>query len=257
MKNKFEGWRVVSDHQIKENYLKICEAAVKNEKVFNQFKTSHYYRTIAEHCPYELAMVYYDKMEREKSLFLKHVSLLREKEKFGSPQIINHEPYISTSTIRYLKVADDIRNIFGNTKNFSIIEIGGADGGQATVLDTVMGFREYIDIDLEWPAKLAKKYCLLNNVSNFTSCRPNHALMHLREEKYDMAISNYAFSECEEDTQDFYINEIFSRCERGYITVNGSHERKARVEKQMKNFKNFRKFASDLDKHNHPIFVWG
>ena len=114
-----------------------------------------------------------DKMTNEKSPLLKFLDLLKEKEKHGNPSVMNVDPAVSASTLRYLKVADDLRILFGDTKNFSIIEIGGAYGGQATVIDTVMGFRDYVDIDLGWPAKLAKKYCSLNNVENFNSFSPS------------------------------------------------------------------------------------
>jgi len=259
MKDKFEGWKIGRSvgYDIKSRYLEACEQAVKDDNSFKNFKRNPNYTSIAEHCPEKLALLYYNKLKDEDSSLLQYLEILKEKEKQGNPSIMDVNPFVSTSTIRYLKVADDIRLLFGNTKNFDIIEIGGAYGGQATVIDTTMGFKSYIDIDLAWPAKLAKKYCSLNNIQNFNSFSPSKINEKIINDKYDLAISNYAFSECEEETQDFYINEIFSKCERGYITVNGSLERKARVENEMKKFNNFRKIGNDLDKHQHPIFAWG
>ena len=259
MKDKFEGWKIGREagRQIKAKYLQFCEEAVKNDNIFSSFKRNQAYTTIAEHCPANLALAYYDKMKSENSVLLESIEDLREKEKHGNPLVMNREPFVSTSTIRYLKVADDLRLLFGNTKGFSIVEIGGAYGGQATVIESSMGFKKYIDFDLAWPAKLAKKYCILNGVANFSSFSPSRILEKLSAPRYDLVISNYAFSECDEETQDFYIKEVFSKCDRGYITVNGSLERKARVEDELKGFKNFRKFGDDMDKHKHPIFVWG
>jgi putative sugar O-methyltransferase len=259
MKDKFEGWKIGRSvgFDIKSRYLDICEQAVKNSGVFDNFKKNPNYTSIAEHCPHNLAISYFDKMTSEESPLLSFLDLLKEKEKHGNPSVINVGLSVSASTLRYLKVADDLRILFGDTKGFSIVEIGGAYGGQATVIDTVLGFKNYVDIDLAWPAKLAKKYCSLNNVENFSSFSPSKVEEKLTESRYDLAISNYAFSECEEETQDFYIKEVFSRCDRGYITVNGSLERKARVENEMRNFDNFRKFGDDMDKHKHPIFAWG
>ena len=259
MKDKFEGWKIGRSvgYDIKSRYLDACEEAVKNDSAFKNFKRNPNYKSIAEHCPENLAKTYFNKLQSENSSLLQYVNILKEKEKQGNPSIMNVDPFVSTSTIRYLKVADDIKNLFGDTKDFDIIEIGGAYGGQATVIDATMGFNSYIDIDLGWPAKLAKKYCSLNGVENFSSFSPSKINDKITNKRYDLAISNYAFSECEEETQDFYIKEVFSKCDRGYITVNGSLERKARVEKEMKNFNNFRKIGNDLDKHQHPIFAWG
>ena len=259
MKDKFEGWKIGREigRHIKTRYLDFCEAAVKDDEVFSSFKRHEDYVRIAEHCPTSLANAYYSKMKDDDSSLLQYLDVLREKEKHGNPLIMGSEPFVSTSTIRYLKVADDLKNLFGDTKDFHIVEIGGAYGGQATVIEYTMGFKSYIDFDLGWAAKLAKKYCMLNAVDNFASFSPSKIKDKLTKSRYDLVISNYAFSECEEETQDFYIEEVFSKCDRGYITTNGSLERKARVEKEMSRFNNFRKFGDDMDKHKHPIFVWG
>ena len=38
--------------------------------------------------------------------------------------------------------------------------------------------------------------------------------------KYDLLISNYAFTECVKEVQDSYIEKIIKICKRGYITGN-------------------------------------
>ena len=123
MKDKFEGWKIGRSvgYDIKSRYLDACEQAVKDDNSFKNFKRNSNYTSIAEHCPERLALLYYNKLKDENSSLLQYLEILKEKEKQGNPSIMSVNPFVSTSTIRYLKVADDIRLLFGNTKEFNII----------------------------------------------------------------------------------------------------------------------------------------
>jgi len=254
--DKFKGWKVDREegYRTKSSYLDVCEAACKDENVFNTFKSNSNYITIAEHCPMPLASSYYEEL-KENSIFMNKISFLKEKEKHGNP-ILMHHCSLSTSTIRYAKVANDLKKIFKSLKDFNIIEVGGAYGGQATVLYEMEGFKSYSDIDLKWPSRLAEKYCKKNNINNFFSYEVENFENEIAT-NYDLAISNYAFSECTEETQDMYIEKVFSRSKRGYLTINGSVERRERIVEKMNNFENFHKWGTDQGRHQHPIYVWG
>ena len=39
----------------------------------------------------------------------------------------------------------------------------------------------------------------------------------LKERQYDLLISNYAFSECDRSTQDYYLDNVINHSKRGYI----------------------------------------
>ena len=77
------------------------------------------------------------------------------------------------------------------------------------------------------------------------------------KQKIDLFISNYSFSECNSETQDFYINNIIKYAKNGYITHNASKERSQSMFTKLKSFHdNLKIYDLDLSIKQHPIFTW-
>jgi hypothetical protein len=113
---------------------------------------------------------------------------------------------ISPTTLRYIKVVSDLSKILKD--KIKIIEIGGGYGGQCKIIHDYCKPSKYTMIDLAEPAKLQEKY-----LKNFgIKVNSNIAV------KYDLCISNFAFSECYRDIQEKYIENILLKSKKGYIT---------------------------------------
>ena len=93
-------------------------------------------------------------------------------------------------------------------------------------------------------------------MNNFHVLTPKQ-LGELENVEIDLVISNYAFSECNYETQDIYIDKILSKSKRGYITHNNSEERRNRTKSIIEAYDGFKVFDVDLCKKQHPIFTWG
>jgi putative sugar O-methyltransferase len=125
---------------------------------------------------------------------------------------------ISPSTLRYIKVASDIKKIFGDFSFEKIAEIGVGYGGQLLINDKVFKFKEYHLFDLPPVLNLTEKYLESHNLNN--SYKSYTLNQHSGSTYYDLSISNYAFSELPSKLQMKYIDKIFSKSLRGYLTMN-------------------------------------
>jgi hypothetical protein len=65
-------------------------------------------------------------------------------------------------------------------------------------------------------SKLQKKYLEKNKIDNVNFL--SHDIVPT--EKYDLIISNYAFSECTKSMQDFYLENYFNEDAKIYMTLN-------------------------------------
>ena len=257
--DRFKGWKIATELglDVKSKYLDFCEQAVKDDEVFNNFKKADPYVVITEDTGNNLGMSYYEKVKTDNPDLLDHIEKFQKIEKIGGPKTMDVDPFLSAPTLRYLKVLSDLKTCFGDLSGYNIIEIGAAYGGQASIISQVYNFSNYYDVDLEWPLKLAKKYCSFNNVKNFKIVHPESLGEFSSDKTFDLVISNYALSECDEETQDFYIKTVLSKSKRGYITINGSVDRRNRLYEILKDYENFKIFNHDLCGKKHPIFVWG
>tara|TARA_A100001515_G_C4590436_1_gene215804 strand:- start:165 stop:974 length:810 start_codon:yes stop_codon:yes gene_type:complete len=259
-KEEYYGWRAPEHMAV--NYVNFCKEAVFDEHVFSNFKRNMFYNNILEHVEIDLANRYLENISRNNPQLLEKIDKYRNiNDLIGNPRTYSFDKYgidsVSPSTIRYVKVLSDLTTLYGDLNNMTIIEIGGGYGGQASILSQEYKFSKYYNIDIKYPSLLAKKYCKLNKIQNFVSI-PVDKISNLdNNESYDLVISNYAFSECNYPTQDIYIDKIFSKSKRGYITHNTSQERRDRTLSYIRDYNNFQIFTKDLSVKEHPVYTWG
>lgn len=143
----------------------------------------------------------------------------RENDILGNPVVYDYGKYgiFSPTTLRYIKVAGDLRERFGDLSQMHIVEIGGGYGGQCKIISDMCGFASYTIIDLEGCIALAKKYLELLNVENVYFIKNTDIK---NRQKYDLIISNYAFSEIHKREQEEYIKCIIKNSKNGYMIMN-------------------------------------
>ncbi len=216
--------------------------AVTNDNVFHQFKRNPMFTTILEHVNYNQGIQYIDyikylcnsyNIDFEKLWWNKYI----ENDILGNPITYNYKEQliniiglntynISPTTLRYICFGLQLFNVINSTgkKDISIIEIGGGYGGQCKILFDIclqfnINIQKYTIIDLEHVSKLQNKYLNMLYVNNFVTLS-NTNCIGLLDNEYDLFISNYALGEFESSVQDFYIENVLSKCNKSFITWN-------------------------------------
>ena len=205
----------ISDY---DSYRQICLDASQNDEVFNNFKRNPTYTTILEHASTQQGEGYLQYILKS-DLDLSYIDKFKENDSQGNASLNKYkEPFglISPSTLRYIKVLTELKNLFGSLDDFSICEIGVGYGGQSKIIMDYFKIKEYNFVDLPEPLKLTERYLNKFNYKNLNYYTSDT----LPEKKYDLIISNYAFTECVRSIQDIYVDKIINNSKRGYITCN-------------------------------------
>ena len=201
-----------------------CYLASKDEHLFKTFKRSMAYRAVLEHVTHKQGSEYLSVANESGLLTPEDWQNFARNDSYGSPvtftyDILGHDMRISPTTIRYAKVLCDIISMFDTENVKSIAEIGIGYGGQCRLIRSKIPDAVYTLIDLPEVIGLAEKY-----LSCYDECRENIRYFdggHMySDDSYDLAISNYAFSELKRDIQDMYLDKVILRSKRGYITYN-------------------------------------
>jgi len=200
-------------------YPDFCQLAAKNDYVFNSFKRNPVYREILEHLPYELGALYLKTISAEYPELLAHVEKCRQNDLLGEPITFDYGQvgYFSPTTLRYIKVAGDLKKQFGDLSKMHIVEIGAGYGGQCKIIAELGGFASYTIIDLPECNALSKRYLDALGVQNVTFINNDNLS---KAQKYDLVISNYAFSEIDRSEQEKYIEHVIKSTPNGYMTMN-------------------------------------
>lgn len=260
----YYGWRCPDSWA--QAYLAHCQRAVDDPKHFAHFRSASEYGSILEHVSCNLGSIYLENVYTNNTFLINQIEKFSlNNDQIGSPKVCEYQLehsskkfQVSPTTLRYIKVLSDLITLFGSLKNLNIVEIGGGYGGLASVIKTQFSYKMYYDVDLAPAGALAKKYTTAVGINNFISISPEQ-IGSLDDVDIDLVISNYAFSECNRETREEYINKILSRAKMGYITHNGTDERRNETKSFIEGYKNFRVFdrdPADKPEKRHPVFVW-
>ena len=117
------GNRSVSDSG---HYVASVQKALSNYKNFTKFKLDPRYQEILEHCSYEQGKAYLEIIRTESPELITKIDIYKENDLVGGATTYEYKDIgtISPSTLRYLKVASDIKKLFGENIGDRIAEIG-------------------------------------------------------------------------------------------------------------------------------------
>lgn len=201
-----------------QGYLAVCRLAARCDSVFKVFKRNRHYRAVLEHVSDEQGREYLKVIKEKDKELLNYVSKFQQNDLQGSPIAFDYDiGRFSPTTLRYVKVLADLKNIFGDLSGLNICEIGAGYGGQCKIISDVFNVASYTIIDLETVIPLIRKYLERLGVRN---------VVYLTQDKitegieFDLVVSNYAFSECIRRVQDHYLDKILKKAQRGYLTCN-------------------------------------
>ncbi|MFZ4673777.1 MAG: putative sugar O-methyltransferase [Chlamydiia bacterium] len=203
-----------------DSYKSVCQRAISDPQMFQQFKRCPGYTDILEHVDFHTGKEYLAIACRQSPELEPYFFKTKINDVIGSPNVFLYDNYgyFSPTTLRYLKVASDLSTFFGSLEGKNIIEIGGGYGGQCLVISSLFKIKKYTVVDLKEPLGLSKKYLDCHGISNVEFLTPEEIDKALSD--YDIVISNYAFSEIVSNWQMKYAEKVLKNCTKGYLTCN-------------------------------------
>jgi hypothetical protein len=208
----------------RSSYLASVRWALKEPKIFKNFRKIPEYRQILEHVDLEQGKEYLRIASERLTDVIGTLDKLSDLSTIGNPHRFTFlkSKKLSPTILRYLKVGTDLNKIFGDLQTQQIVEVGIGFGGQAAVLDRIWGVKNYKFYDLPEILELAGKFLSRSDSSLeavYADGRsPSRGVPGI-------FLSNYAFSELNRSTQDLYLENVIKQCRSGYITWNDLGER--------------------------------
>lgn len=205
----------LSDNQI---YPQVCLDAANDYRFFNQFRQNPVYNEILEHVTEQEGAAYLELIAHDQAL-LGEMDKFRQNDLYGTPRIYQYPNvgFMSPSTLRYVKVLSDLKNLFQSLDNLNICEIGVGYGGQCRIINALYVPATYCLVDIKPALLLAQRY--LDNYAVQTTF--SYMTMNdLEKSNYDLVVSNYAFTELPRDIQEIYLQKVILNSHRGYIIYN-------------------------------------
>jgi hypothetical protein len=215
------------------SYREVCRRAATDDHAFATFRHNPFYRRILEHVTYEQGKLYIEEIKRLEPELL-DLTKWRWLESVGTPLLYNYPEVgtISPTTLRYVKVAAELRKLFGSLDNQHVVEVGGGYGGQARILKTLHPSMKYSIIDLEDVLPLIERFLGTFGIvaQNGSVGRDDTAVELIASDSAewatafrvdgDLFLSNYAVTECAPELHRRYLESVAAFMPRGYITGN-------------------------------------
>ena len=195
-------------------------------------------------------------------------------DKIGSPMVYNYKDYgyFSPGTLKYVNTFYELKENFGDMKNWNILEFGGGYGGLCHILSYFVKWNKYYFVEIKEPLELVKK-CFMyikslsndsgicwkpdDNILNETKENENNVICLLPEEvnkniTYDLFISEFGFCELNEKGIEKYMF-IFENSKNAYLSMNlwDKYKKKTLKDKLLTIFKTV---------DEYPVFIkseWG
>ena len=200
------------------DYSKYVSKIAKNPKKMRRFRRPYTYRQILEHVNWQTGQKYIDRF-LELGGTKQEILGLPLKDKIGGPRKYYYPNYgwLNPTFIRYLAVKQEIKSLFNLEEISKIGEIGCGFGGQFLALANEKSLTAYYFYDLPPVQKIINSY-ISNYPFNQNVNFPD--INEIEAQKFDLVISNYAFSELPKRIQIDYIEKLLLNSNRGYLIMN-------------------------------------
>lgn len=207
-----------SDSQ-KTFYEDTVSLIVNSNSKFNRFRRIYNYREIVENVTFLQGQKYLKRIIFLGLPLTSDFSKYFLNDSVGKPTRYCYPNIgqVSPTTLRYISVSLEIKKLFGDGLSGNIVEIGAGYGGQASILMEFFKINKYGVYDLGNAQILIQKYLTNMNKENNLNM---YSLSDNSNIHWDLAISNYAFSELPAELQKEYINKVLAKSERGYMIMN-------------------------------------
>jgi len=202
-------------------YVQICKMASESEIILNSFKSCYEYRLVLEHVTRYQGLQYLN-------FIVNDFTIVEMMKRISSKEIGNPLKYpfpfigdISPTQIRYAKIVRDIKFLFQNLDFNDVIEVGIGNGTLSAQISDYFKVDSYTLVDLPSVINLAKKVLKPYYVqTEYKFINSGESV----DKRFDLFISNYAFSELGKESQNFYLEHFIRKSKSGYMLYNHIHE---------------------------------
>lgn len=220
-KHKHRSEKTVRTVSENESYLQLCHLAASKEDIFKHFKRHPVYTLMQEGDSFEEGKQYAELISKQfsdqiTSDLLEH---FRRNDLLGFPRcyIFDGLGAFSATTLRYIKIACELKDLFGSLDGLRVVQIGGGYGGQCKILSDLFRFKSYTLIDHPESLALAKKYLEQLNVPSVDFI----SLDQIPENgQFDLVISDFSFTESTTSLQKQLLAHVLSKSKKGYLICN-------------------------------------
>lgn len=178
---------------------------------------------VLEHITEQQGAAYLEVVAAQTPEFAVYKDVFARNDLLGSPVVYDYGDFgnLSPNTCRYLKVLSDLVVMFPDiiqATELDVVEIGGGYGGQARIIACWFRLSSYTIIDLPEALRLQRSY--------LQDLCPDLPVVYRRHDECEdfvganLAISNYAISECRRPYARRYVETVLNKCDDGYLTGN-------------------------------------
>lgn len=216
--NYLIGSSSITDSYLLPEFSYFCELAAQNRKIFENFRRSKVMITALDHVSFELGHEFLSEIFKYGE-FEKYNDLLKKIDSQGNPIKYDYPVYgkFSPTLLRYLKIYLEIKYLFGDFSNLNIVEIGVGFGGQSAIINSLCEPKSYTFFDLPSVLNLSKVFLgglnLDGKIKFINGLEPSNI-------KSDFVLSNYAFSELNQQYQQLYLEKVILNSGSGYMIWN-------------------------------------
>ena len=218
---KDQELKSASDYEFE--YPEFALKAALDPATFSVFRRHHKYTSVLEHVSKKGGEEYLNIIREKYKLKDDEIfQILKPLMKVGNPRLLKLKGLsnkISTTGLRYLKIALDIKELTGNNIG-KVVEIGCGYGGQAIILDKILDIDSYTFYDLWQVNLLIKRFIEDSTFSTKYNISTIKEDSFISRNSWDFCISNYAFSELPKELQKIYIDRILNKTKKGYMLMN-------------------------------------
>lgn len=211
----------VGASQYGREYLEISrEAATKYQNYLTFRSNSHYLKILIANSK-EYGQKILDHLLVTQPELISKLHIVRKNDQLGSPVTYDYGKYgrLATDSLRYLNSIATIQKQFPDLqKDWKMVELGGGYGGLCYLLSQLVGFGEYTFLEVPEVLMLAHRY--LKEEKKLENVTLGMADDLEPKESYDLLISDYAFSELDEECMEKYTERWLRKCKRVYLSMN-------------------------------------
>lgn len=207
-------------------YNRSVKEAVMSDHAFNNFRRDRIYCQIVECVTKEEGEECLEILERIWPEWINKKQLYLENDRIGHPYTvtmksiwgeIEADPYTIQKIMEIGEMRMYLPHLFKEGKNLNVVEIGVGFGSLYRILNKEMNIKSYTMHDLPEVLLLAKKY--LSHYGN-DSEKVNFKRSAAEGAKYDLVISNYAFSELSPNVKEYYMDKVLKKSKHGFLICN-------------------------------------
>jgi len=204
------------DEKMKQRYIAVCKEACEDDNTFFCLKSLEAYSQIVGMSNVHQGQAWLEKIKEDEDV-KKYLQIFKKNDVCNPPSCFDDSEIgqISASTLRYVYNLIQIKNNLESDKNKikNVLEIGTGYGGMCYIASCYYNLDKYYLVDLPEVKNLCQKYLSNLNVSNFDINEPE-------EKQYDLLISEYCFSEFDDDFMLELYEKYLLKSNKLFLVVN-------------------------------------